>query len=230
MSALHRPHFSKIKLNSSAKTQVSVFSSSFKQSRSNTKPQLCAKQHTALDILVLDNQPQRSVIRAAYSPASGSSTGTFRSGQKRPEVQVPSFILRLTCDEVLKTTSEYIRLVDGAVAGGATIIQLDTGSTDPGGARLFEAACILKALLRGRAQLLVSERADIAAAAGADGVILSDQGVNTQLVVRKLKKNNINSLVSMKPELLFLFTGLSPGFHRSSCSSCQEDDGECFQQ
>ncbi|CAI5465876.1 unnamed protein product [Closterium sp. Yama58-4] len=42
---------------------------------------------------------------------------------------------------------------------------------------LFEAACAVKEVVRGRVPLLVAERADIAAAAGADGVLLSDNGL-----------------------------------------------------
>ena len=40
----------------------------------------------------------------------------------------------------------------------------------------YEAACLLKETLRGRAALLLVDRTDIATAAEADGVLLSDQG------------------------------------------------------
>ena len=45
-----------------------------------------------------------------------------------------------------------------------------------GGAGLYDAACRLKAMLRGRAALLVADRTDIADAAEADGVILTPTG------------------------------------------------------
>ena len=46
-----------------------------------------------------------------------------------------------------------------------------------GGARLYEAAVQLKTLLRGRATLLVRDRADMANAAEADGLVLNAGGV-----------------------------------------------------
>lgn len=45
-----------------------------------------------------------------------------------------------------------------------------------GGAQLYEAAVVMKDVLRGRAALLIQDRTDIVAAAEADGVVLSSQG------------------------------------------------------
>ena len=45
-----------------------------------------------------------------------------------------------------------------------------------GGAELYEAAVLLKEVLRGRGVLLIEERTDIVGAAEADGVVLSRQG------------------------------------------------------
>ena len=45
-----------------------------------------------------------------------------------------------------------------------------------GGAELYEAAVLLKEVLRGRGILLIEERTDIVGAAEADGVVLSRQG------------------------------------------------------
>ncbi len=45
-----------------------------------------------------------------------------------------------------------------------------------GGAELYEAAVLLKELLRGRGILLIEDRTDIVGAAEADGVVLSRQG------------------------------------------------------
>lgn len=47
---------------------------------------------------------------------------------------------------------------------------------DSGGSALYDAACRLKELLRGRAALLVVDRTDIVDAAEADGVLLSSRG------------------------------------------------------
>ena len=46
-----------------------------------------------------------------------------------------------------------------------------------GGAELYEAAVLLKSVLRGRGILLIEDRTDIVGAAEADGVVLSRQGV-----------------------------------------------------
>lgn len=45
------------------------------------------------------------------------------------------------------------------------------------GAKLYDAALQLKGLLRGRALLLVRDRADMASAAEADGLLISSGGV-----------------------------------------------------
>ena len=47
-----------------------------------------------------------------------------------------------------------------------------------GGADLYEAAVLLKEVLRGRVALLIQDRIDIVGAAEADGVILSARGVH----------------------------------------------------
>lgn len=46
-----------------------------------------------------------------------------------------------------------------------------------GGAELYEAAVLLREILRGRAALFIQDRTDIAGAAEADGVILSSRGM-----------------------------------------------------
>lgn len=55
------------------------------------------------------------------------------------------------------------------------VVLLNGGEGSSGG-RLYEAACLLKSVVRDRAYLLISERVDVAAAVGASGVVLSDQG------------------------------------------------------
>lgn len=73
---------------------------------------------------------------------------------------------------------KYLALIDSAVAGGVTMVVLEASEAGQESAgQLFESACCLKEVLRGRAPLLIWERADIAAAAGAEGVLLSDRGV-----------------------------------------------------
>ncbi|RRT34692.1 hypothetical protein B296_00053661 [Ensete ventricosum] len=94
----------------------------------------------------------------------------FPGGFKRPELNIPTLVLRLSVDEVLEREAE----VDVALLKRVGVVVLDGG--DQSGARLYEAACALKSLLRDRAYLLIAERVDIAAAVGASGVVLSDAG------------------------------------------------------
>ncbi|KAJ4968941.1 hypothetical protein NE237_015642 [Protea cynaroides] len=98
----------------------------------------------------------------------------FPGGFKRPEIKVPTLVLQLKSDEVLEVKGA-LDVVDVAVSKWVGIVVLD-GSPGSSG-RLYEAACLLKSVIRDRAYLLIAERVDIAAAVGASGVLLSDQGL-----------------------------------------------------
>lgn len=65
-------------------------------------------------------------------------------------------------------------LIDQAVAKFVGIVLLNDG--DASGKSVYDAACVLKSLVKDRAYFLISERVDIAAAVNASGVVLSDQG------------------------------------------------------
>ena len=69
-----------------------------------------------------------------------------------------------------------------AVDGGVTVVQLR--ENDLAGGDLYELALTLRAVLRGRALLLVNERADVALAAGADGIHLPERGLPVDTVRR----------------------------------------------
>jgi hypothetical protein len=71
--------------------------------------------------------------------------------------------------------------ISDAVSAGATAVILCEGvgvdGLRGGGANaLYGAACLLREMLRGRAALLLVDRTDVATAAEADGVLLTDQG------------------------------------------------------
>lgn len=70
-----------------------------------------------------------------------------------------------------------------------------SGIGDASGGRLYEAACILKSLVGERAYLLVAERVDIAAAASASGVLLSDQGLPTVVARNTMLDSKSESVV-----------------------------------
>lgn len=66
--------------------------------------------------------------------------------------------------------------IDAAVSKNFVGIVVLSGGEGSGG-KLYEAACLLKSVIRDRAYLLLAERVDIAAAVNASGVVLSDQGL-----------------------------------------------------
>lgn len=82
-------------------------------------------------------------------------------------------MLQLEPHDVL-ADDDALELIDKAVSKWVGIVVLNGG--DASGGKVYEAACKLKSVVRNRAYLLVSERVDIAAAANASGVVLSDQG------------------------------------------------------
>lgn len=120
--------------------------------------------------------------------------GIFPGGLRRAEVRLPGLAMMIRVGDVLGPgAKEFLDMVDSAIAGGFTMVILESrggagGDEGSGGARLYEAARLLKAILRGRAELLVAERVDIAAAAGASGVLLSDEGLPA-VVARSMMQN-----------------------------------------
>lgn len=106
----------------------------------------------------------------------------YPGGYKRPEIRVPSLVLQLDPNDVL-AGGDTLDLIDKAVSKWVGIVVLT--SYEATGARLYEAACLLKSVVRDRAFLLVSERVDIAAAAAATGVLLSDQGHSSVPVITR---------------------------------------------
>lgn len=90
---------------------------------------------------------------------------------------MPNLVLRLSSDEVFRDNKAVLDVIDDSVADRVGIVVLTGGGG--GGKMLYEAACLLKSVIRERAYLLIDERVDIAAAVNASGVLLSDQGLPT---------------------------------------------------
>ena len=101
----------------------------------------------------------------------------FPGGYKRPQIKVPALVLQLNPQDVLvHDNRDVLSLIDDAVSKNwIGIVVLNDGG-DASGGKMYEAACLLKSFIGGRAYLLLSERVDIAAAVNASGVLLSDQG------------------------------------------------------
>lgn len=122
--------------------------------------------------------PSLSIRNVSHESADQTSSSRPRTlypgGYKRPELAVPGLLLRLDADEVMiGNREETVDLVDRALAKSVQIVVIDGGAT---AGKLYEAACLLKSLVKGRAYLLIAERVDIASAVGASGVALSDEG------------------------------------------------------
>ncbi|XP_076942044.1 putative transmembrane GTPase FZO-like, chloroplastic [Bidens hawaiensis] len=118
----------------------------------------------------------------------------FPGGYKRPEIKIPNVVLQLNPEQVISGGKAVIDVVDQAVSGIVGVVVLSCG--DGSGRVLYDAACLLKAVIKDRAYLLVSERVDIATAVSASGVVVSDQGLPA-IVAR-------NTIMDSKSDSVFL--------------------------
>ncbi|XP_045808874.1 probable transmembrane GTPase FZO-like, chloroplastic [Trifolium pratense] len=130
--------------------------------------------------------------RQLFPQAQAQPRTLFPGGYKRPELKVPTLILQLNPDQILTRGEASLDLIDKAVSQSVGIVILT--SNEQSGGKLYEAACLLKSLVRERAYLLVAERVDIAAAAVTSGVLLSDQGLPT-VVARNTMLGSNSELV-----------------------------------
>ncbi|XP_051118794.1 probable transmembrane GTPase FZO-like, chloroplastic [Andrographis paniculata] len=117
----------------------------------------------------------------------------FPGGYKRPEIKVPSLVLRLSSDDVLKDDKAVIDVVDVSVSDTVGVVVLTGG--EGSGKQLYEAACLLKSVIKDRAYLLIDERVDIAAAVNASGVLLSDQGLPTIVARNTMLDAKLDSVI-----------------------------------
>ncbi|KAH8515506.1 hypothetical protein H0E87_004104 [Populus deltoides] len=105
----------------------------------------------------------------------------FPGGYKRPEIKVPNIVPQLDSEDVIRGGSEASDLIDKAVSKSRK--------------SLYEAAFLVKSVVRDRAYLLIRERVDIAAAVNARGVVLSDQGLPAFVVRNMLMGSKSESVV-----------------------------------
>ncbi|CAI0400729.1 unnamed protein product [Linum tenue] len=132
------------------------------------------KSSPLLHYFAVHSAPTISSAQFSADPPAQPRT-LFPGGYKRPEIKVPSIVLQLRPEEVLSGGDDTLDLIDRAVSRWVGIVVLDAG--DGGGKTLYEAACLLKSVVRDRAYLLIAERVDIASAVNASGVVVSDQGL-----------------------------------------------------
>lgn len=93
----------------------------------------------------------------------------------RPPLPYPA--LCLVTDRSVCPADELPGRIAAAIAGGVDVVQLR--DKDLPGGPLLELASALRTVCAGRALLLVNERADVAYAAGADGVQLGESAIPT---------------------------------------------------
>ncbi len=113
--------------------------------------------------------------RCQITHALPTNLGLFPSGQSQATVKLPALMLQLDADSAIRDDVARSAALSEAIMAGVTAVILTEGAT-MGASGLYEAACSLKAALRGRAKLLLVDRTDIAQAAEADGVLLTSQG------------------------------------------------------
>ncbi|XP_062144276.1 probable transmembrane GTPase FZO-like, chloroplastic isoform X1 [Alnus glutinosa] len=151
-------------------------------------------RRTHFPITSISQNPYQLPNEKPENPQKPQPRTLFPGGYKRPEIKVPGLVLQLDPNDVLGR-QDAVDLIDKAVAKWVRIVLLNGGEGSRGG-RLYEAACLLKSVVRDRAYLLISERVDVAAAVGASGVVLSDQGLPA-IVAR-------NTMIDSKSESVIL--------------------------
>jgi len=127
-----------------------------------------------------NNQHRPSASSAPQDPQP--STSFFPAGRRQAKVQIPALFIIVSASEV---TSSIDNRIDGAIRGGATAIVLSDSGTGAG--QLYEAAIRLKDIIRGRSALLIKDRTDVVELSGADGALLSADGLPTVSVKRILQ-------------------------------------------
>lgn len=112
----------------------------------------------------------------------------YPAGKRQARVQLPALFITVSPDDILQSQSLRDD-ADAALAGGVTAVVLQDSSSG-GAAELYEAAVLLKDLIRGRATLLINDRTDVVDASGADGALLSPNGLPT-VVAKKMLQNGL---------------------------------------
>lgn len=104
-------------------------------------------------------------------------------------MDLPALLVTIQAGALLESqqAEQVAADINDAITSGATAVLLD-GSDNA--AALYEAAVKVKELLRERAALLLLDRLDIAAAVGAEGVVLSPTGMVRCSTVHSLTTAN----------------------------------------
>ena len=109
---------------------------------------------------------------AYVAAASDAAPGIFPAGKRQAKVEIPAVWVTVSVADA--AAEDFASDLDEAIQAGATAVLLS--DTQSGGADLFNAAAQVKETVRGRAVVLVQDRADIATACQLDGVMLTPEG------------------------------------------------------
>ncbi|KAG2490542.1 hypothetical protein HYH03_010936 [Edaphochlamys debaryana] len=124
----------------------------------------------------------RAVCAAQPTSTASSGLGLFPS-QQQARVQLPAVVLQVDASQVLADPGT-IDAIGQALQGGCNMVVLSDSASNA--AAMYDAALRVQEVIRGRAQLLLVDRTDIALAISAQGVLLTDQGVPTVVARRML--------------------------------------------
>ncbi|GLI66055.1 hypothetical protein VaNZ11_009770 [Volvox africanus] len=117
------------------------------------------------------------------STTTASGLGLFPSGMQQARVQLPAVALQVEASKVL-SDANVADIISQALQGGCNMVVLWDSNSNA--AAMYDAALRIQELLRGRAPLLLVDRTDVALAVGAQGVLLTNQGVPTVVARRML--------------------------------------------
>ncbi|GLC54198.1 hypothetical protein PLESTB_000834000 [Pleodorina starrii] len=142
-------------------------------------------QHSRRASPQLHNVGSSAVCHAqpASSTTAASGLGLFPSGMQQARVQLPAVALQIEAARVLSDAA-VMEVISQSLQGGCNMVVL--WDSNANAAAMYDAALRIQELLRGRAALLLVDRTDIALAVGAQGVLLTDQGVPTVVARRML--------------------------------------------
>ena len=119
------------------------------------------------------------------APKGKAAAEPFFAAAKRSLLVLPASLFTLRVAD----WPDAAPSLEAALQAGATgFVLLEDGA---GAGPLYETACALRSSLRGRALLLVADRPDVAAAADADGVLLSPAALPTTVARRALPDSRL---------------------------------------
>ena len=130
------------------------------------------------------------------------TAASHKPGSRRPPgLSLPSLYPIIDIDICRMRSLEPLELAEACVQGGARLFQVRQKGHDPGGAALLGTVRAVVAAVRpAGARVIVNDRADIAAMAGADGVHVGQQDLPPDAARRIAGETAIVGLSTHTPE------------------------------